>query len=733
MSLVGTILPIVAGVVVLIIIIVAVMKLAGPVFIGSAQVGIVERKWGGKQRQGGSIIALTGENGVQPDMLQTGLHFRPGLFFKVSKYDFVTVGTGSIAYIFARDGKPLAASQALAKTMPLEAYLDVSTFMEQGGQKGPQRTILREGTYIFHLGQFAIITESDVFYHPMGDDDQIEEMQARIADNRGFTPVIIDRNDDKCGIVVVNDGPSLPSNTIIAPLVGDDSNKPETYHNNFQNIEEFLAAGGYRGRQYQVITEGTWFINRLFATVELISKTVVPVGSCGVVVSYYGEAGSDVSGDDYRHGELVENGKRGIWQAALLPGKYAFNTYAGAITIVPTTNIILKWIKGETGGDHGYDTSLAEIGMITKDAFEPLLPLQVVIHIDYQMAPRVIQRFGDIKVLVNQSLDPMVSAFFKNIGQTRTLIELLQQRGEISAEALVKMKAEFATYDLALEGVLIGTPRAAEGDNRIDQILNQLRDRQVASEKETTYGAQQKAAAKERELNEATATAEQQKALTESSIAIQVQENQGKAEATRAQQEAAKVKTLAAANAEAVKLTAAADAEKIKLTAGAEAERIELTGKAEASRVTVMAAANAKQARDVGIAEAEAIQKRIEAFSGEGASLQVQQAVGLAIADAIRNSSTRLVPDQVITMGGGSEGQSSSAADVIMALLATQQMGHTSEAPVATQPKPESKTPVKTDTTPAPVTTDSTPVEPVAETEETDRKPRTRGSRGAAE
>ena len=126
-------------------------------------------------------------------------------------------------------------------------------------------------------------------------------------------------------------------------------------------------------------------------------------------------------------------GNRGVWSEPLMPGKYAFNTYAGSISMVPTTNIILKWIAGQTG-DHNFDENLAEVSLITKDAFEPLLPLSVVIHIDYKKAPLVIQRFGDIKMLVNQTLDPMVSAYFKNVGQTRTLIELLQQRSEIQAQ-----------------------------------------------------------------------------------------------------------------------------------------------------------------------------------------------------------------------------------------------------------------------------------------------------------
>ena len=123
--------------------------------------------------------------------------------------------------------------------------------------------------------------------------------------------------------------------------------------------ERFLAGGGRRGRQHQVLVEGTYYVNRLFATVELVPKTVVEVGNVGVVISYTGAKGDDLSGADYTHGEMVEQGKRGVWSVPLLPGKYAFNTYAGQIVMVPTTNIILKWIRNQSGS-HKLDENLAD-------------------------------------------------------------------------------------------------------------------------------------------------------------------------------------------------------------------------------------------------------------------------------------------------------------------------------------------------------------------------------------
>jgi uncharacterized membrane protein YqiK len=69
-------------------------------------------------------------------------------------------------------------------------------------------------------------------------------------------------------------------------------------------------------------------------------------------------------------------------------------------------------------------------------------------HIDYKKAPMIIQRFGDVKKLVEQTLDPMVSAFFKNIAQKMTLIELLQNRAAIQQESATEMKAKFESYSL---------------------------------------------------------------------------------------------------------------------------------------------------------------------------------------------------------------------------------------------------------------------------------------------
>jgi uncharacterized membrane protein YqiK len=654
---------------------------AGVRIIRSDQVGIVEKWWSQKGSLDDEIIALGGEAGYQPGLLRGGLHFRTPLMFKVHVLPLVTISQGKMGYVFARDGEPLRPEQTLAKVVPGNAFTDVRFFMENGGQRGPQRQIIREGTYAFNLSQFVVVTEEALYYLPMKnseEDTAIQSMYDHLSEVGGFTPVVIKDADDKLGIVTVHDGPSLPMGDIIAPPVGE---KPTDagYHSNYQDPEKFLAAGGFRGRQYQVLTEGTYFINRLFATVEVIDKTIIQVGFAGVVVSYFGPKGKDMSGDQYKHGELVRPGERGVWNEPLMPGKYAFNTYAGRVFPVPTTNIILKWISGESGS-HNYDENLAEIELITKDAFEPSLPLSVVIHIDYRKAPLVIQRFGDIKLLVNQTLDPMVSSYFKNVGQTKTIIELLQQRNAIQADASHDMQERFARYNLELEEVLIGTPRSPAGDERIETILTQLRDRQIALEKLETFEKQKNAAQKERELKEAMAVAEQQTALTQSQINIDIQENEGKAELQRATQDAERVKTLARGDAEKVKTLAGGDAERVKLLAGADAQKVKVMADADALRIKKVAAADADKEARVGIGKAIAIEEQVRAYGGP--QLQLAQDVMTKIAQAIEISKMPIVPSTVVNMGGDGQGAgaggglaTSNAFGILMALLTMEKLG----------------------------------------------------------
>jgi len=207
-------------------------------YIPNNQVGIVEKLWAVRGSIKSGFIALHGEAGFQPEILRGGIHFFFPLTYRIQKSDLVTVGQGKIAYVFARDGAPLAPSQVLAANdVPEKAeFQDVRQFLLNGGQKGPQRKILRKGTYAINTTQFAIITGERVYGHALSAQEQhvLDSMKQTLLERSGFGPLVIAAADDSVGIVTVHDGPSLPPGEIIAPEVGSDLATSETFHNNFQ-------------------------------------------------------------------------------------------------------------------------------------------------------------------------------------------------------------------------------------------------------------------------------------------------------------------------------------------------------------------------------------------------------------------------------------------------------------------------------------------------------------------
>jgi uncharacterized membrane protein YqiK len=600
-------------------------------YIANDRVGVVEKLWSLKGSVQSGLLALDGEAGLQPELRRGGFHFFAPLQYRVHVHPMVSVTQGKIGYVFARDGQDLPAGQTLASNAAVGNFLDARSFLAGGGQKGPQRKVLREGTHIINPALFVVMTEDATYALNMDVQEAAyyERMRQVLDERSAFTPVVIkevsgEHASDQLAIVTVQDGPALPRDELLAPDVGDS-------HNSFQEPEAFLQAGGRRGRQERVLVEGTYYVNRLFATVEFITKTIIPVGFVGVVVSYTGRAGDDLSGQGYSHGELVAQGCKGVWEQALMPGKYAFNTYAGKIELVPTTNFVLMWQSGASGSS--FDSNLREITLITKDAFEPQLPLSVVVHIDYRKAPMVVQRFGNVKQLVEQTLDPMVSSYFKNVSQTHTFIELIQSRAELQSRASVDMRERFLAYSLEFQEVLIGTPRPQAGDHKIESIMGQLRDRQIAREQVETFAQKEIAANKQRELNEAEKRAEKQSELTASLVDISIKENLGAASVKAAEKRRQEIESLAQA----------------------ERFRQESEGAGRASAI-----------RSVGEAEGAAIAARSQALEGEGADRQLMQTVMLRLAEAFETARVPLVPQ--IQLGGGAGGDAN-ALNTLMGVM----------------------------------------------------------------
>jgi uncharacterized membrane protein YqiK len=210
------------------------------------------------------------------------------------------------------------------------------------------------------------------------------------------------------------------------------------------------------------------------------------------------------------------------------------------------------------------------------------------------------------------------------------------------------MREKFAHYNLELEEVLIGTPRAIGNSDHISTILEQLRSRQIAEEQVATYALKERAALKERELREAEARAAQQRQITESELSIAIRSNEGKAETQRVTQQAAQLRTLAEA-----------EADKLRMFAQAEAVKIERLAQAEADRTA-----------RVGVAEALAIEEQVRAYGGP--RLRVTEHVLDRLAQAIERSGVEVVPRVVMNAAplGDGAGKGAGSGGLLESLVA---------------------------------------------------------------
>jgi len=418
--------------------------------------------------------------------------------------------------------------------------------------------------------------------------------------------------DNMVGVVTTKDGKPLAT--------GEIAGKEVSGHNMYQDAEAFITNGGHKGLQEQVILAGRYFINPRFATVETKPMTDVPIANVGVVIAYVGEEGKDVTGDTFKHGNLVSRGQKGVWCDPLDPGKYPINPFTHKVEIVPTANIVLNWATGKSEA-HKLDEKLSTITVRSSDGFTFNLDVSQIIHVPRNDAPKVIARFGTMANLVTQVLEPTIGNYFRNAAQTSDVIEFLKKRSERQAEAKTSIAMALGEYNVNAIDTLIGDITPPEA------LMKTLTDRKIAEQEQVTYKTQQLAEETRKDLQQAKAMADTQARVVDSERSV----------------------TIAKFSAEAAIEGARGQAQSKKINAEADANVITIVGNAEASKTLA-----------VGTSEADVIKLKIDSMeSGNYALVQVVQ--------ALASNKVQLVP-QIIAGGGGS-GQGGTLVDVLLANL----------------------------------------------------------------
>ncbi len=582
--------------------------LFGVVIVPEDRVGLVTKKFvlfgEHKELQDGRIIALNGEAGFQAKTLAPGLYFWKWVWqYSITMEEFTIIPEGQIGLIMAKDGAEIPTGNILGQLVESDNFQDAYKFLTSGGQRGRQAAYITAGSYRINTMLFQVSMTNMI---------RIQESMV--------------------GIVTTLDGLPIDSDQIAGKLIDG--------HNNFQDFDRFIKNKGNRGLQPQVILAGSYNLNPWAVQIEEIPMTEIPIGFVGVVISYIGSEGHDLTGADFKHGNIVEKGFKGVWAEPLGPGKYPINKYIMKVELVPTTNLVLNWASARSEA-HNLDKNLSTITVRSKDGFPFNLDVAQIIHVPTTEAPKVIARFGNMVNLVSQVLEPTIGNYFRNSAQDSDVIAFLSTRKERQESAKAHIKKVLDEYNVNAVDTLIGDIVPPES------LMKTLTDRKIAEEQKVTYDTQKRAQETRQGMEKETAIADMQKDIVKAQQSVEIAERTASATVKKAEGDATGVKLAVGAEAEATKLRAFAEAEATRARAQAESEAIKLKASAEAEQISLTGNAEAGKIKAVGKSTAEAYELAAKALGGENFTRY-------KITEELSKGNVKLIPDVLI--GGGNGG-----------------------------------------------------------------------------
>lgn len=582
----------------------------GMVIVPEDRIGLVTKKFvlfgANKELPDGRIIATKGEAGYQGKTLAPGLYW--GMWpwqYGVDMHPFTVIPEGKIGLVLSNDGAELPTGNILGRKVDCDNFQDAVNFLINNGQKGRQTHILTPGTYRINTFAFTVT---------------IAEM------------TIIQEN--MVGIVTTLDGNPIRTGQIAGENVDG--------HNNFQDIDNFLGKNGNRGLQPQVILAGSYFLNPWAIQLEQIPMTDVPIGHVGVIISYIGEDGKDLTGDSFKHGNIVAKGFRGVWMVPLGPGKYPINKYTMKLELVPTTNLVLNWANARSEA-HSLDKNLSTITVRSKDGFPFNLDVAQIIHIPANEAPKVIARFGSMNNLVSQVLEPTIGNYFRNSAQDSDVISFLSTRKERQTAAKDHIRTVLDEYNVNAVDTLIGDIVPP------DSLMKTLTDRKIAQEEEKTYETQRMAQEKRQGMEKETAIADMQKEIVKAQQSVEIALRTADATIRKAEGDASSLKLNVSAEAEATKMRALAEAEATKARAAAQAEATKLNAEADAMQISKTGLAEAEKIMAIGKSTAEAYELQVGAMGGDNFTRY-------KMIEEIGKGNIKIIPEILIGGGNNAEG-----------------------------------------------------------------------------
>src|SRR6476660_7100091 len=311
---IASLLPILFGALVLLILFLIIVNRIF-VNVGAREIAIKERRYLGAKMPPGRVVATEGEVGIQADVLKPGLHLIKFPFEKVvRKVQLIEIGADEMGIIEAVDGGPNPPGRIFAPDRAQNAhnnFQDPIAFIKRGGVKGIQLRTLPPGLWPIHPYLFRVSIAKATLV-PQG----------------------------KVGVITAADGDPLDPGRLLGKAILD--------HRNFQDAEQFIASGGQKGPQVDILTPGVYRILVQSGSIEgsseakpglfnvrLFEATIINENGIGLVEALDGAplnprdyvAESFAGHDNFQDGHefIGEGGQRGPQKDILLPGTYYIN------------------------------------------------------------------------------------------------------------------------------------------------------------------------------------------------------------------------------------------------------------------------------------------------------------------------------------------------------------------------------------------------------------------------
>src|SRR6266545_3930272 len=490
--------------------------------IGPTQVGLVTKRFGVRKLSEDNPIAFRGEAGYQANLLMPGARFKLWPIYTVNKFPWVQVPAGEIGVVISQLGRPLPIGAKSARYRPeFGNFTDLRTFLTNGGEKGVQRPEL---VAVSRHGK------------PTPESFGLSESQLKVL-------VIAPQGDrDVVGLITALEGEPLASGDIASRLGGfadvaeleatSDTTDAEiidvllgsknVLHNNYQDFQAFLDAGGRIGLQHDPLLYGAYLLNPFLVRVELVPMLVVSQGQVAVIKAFVGLPTLDTSGAEFKFGSIVRPGHRGIWQEPLRTGKYAINPRIYAAELVPTFILTLNWATAASQA-HNLDARLESIVGKSREGFVFTIDLQVQIHVSDTRAPKVISMVGTMLNLVNEVLQSAVGNHFRNTLQALEAVRFIETRLEVQQAAYTAITRYLSAYEVDTRGVYIQDVVFPQ------EMVDVLTRREIANQQRATYEEQRRAETARIEMEKARGTANMQSELAAAQVSVDINSSRARA------------------------------------------------------------------------------------------------------------------------------------------------------------------------------------------------------------